>query len=77
MMCEYCKMNEYDLAEKEIMHKPSIDLGIFTDISFGVTIQREDQLTLSIIHNDVLSEYSEVIKYCPYCGRKLDEDRAD
>lgn len=64
-------MNEYDLAEKEIMHKPSIDLGIHTDIKLSVTIQRDNQLTFSLMHNDVLSEYSEVISYCPMCGRKL------
>lgn len=76
-MCAYCKNEESDLSPKE-------DLGVFqlkfldVDFRLSLFIDNDDMI---LTHDGVNGDFydgklllKEKIKYCPMCGRKLDEE---
>lgn len=75
-VCDYCKMRDSDLAEKELMKNYPVNLGIIQGVTINTTIQDKDVLSVYLMteYNDLLAEYNMKIKYCPMCGRKLSSE---
>lgn len=75
-MCKFCEMKDSDLAEEEIMSDQYVNLGIIDSITINTIIQDKNILSTYFMNevSDVLVEYNTKIKFCPMCGRKLEEE---
>lgn len=76
-MCEYCDtQGEGNLCQKELFNV-DIDCGILgRGEAIGQiykTIGKTELLNLAIIGGNRSMDYEIKIKYCPMCGRKLEE----
>lgn len=70
-MCKYCKVDA-DLINKKVKVKGLVQPAKFR---VGAYITEDNQLGLDFwFDNTFLVEAYKKIKYCPMCGRKLEED---
>ena len=75
-MCKYCENNGDDVGINEPLMKEELCLGPMPFADIQVTIW-ESKLCLDIECNgDIITPAEIKIKYCPYCGEKL-EDQAN
>jgi len=72
--CEWCNLERKDWKESEI----PVDLGDFGEYQLDIYISRMRQAICVDFgekqSEPLLSVYSEKIKYCPYCGRKMGDE---
>lgn len=78
-MCEYCQLSTLnnDLDNKDITDFYDKDSKTLTLWNYGDSEMITEPMLLFMDIRGKANFGSFVIKYCPMCGRKLDEDRAD